>query len=59
MDPYEVQQLRQEMEDELSALVEKLGCGGWRIENGILPQIILTKREAETILERLEKGPQG
>lgn len=43
------------VEKELEELTEKLG-GGWRIEKGIMPVVVLTIVEARELASKLEKG---
>jgi hypothetical protein len=42
-----------ETERQLERLAKRLG-GGWRIEQGVMPLILLTQREAERLVERLD-----
>lgn len=45
---------RAEIERELKELTQKLG-GGWRIEKGIMPVVVLTIDEARELDRRLDK----
>lgn len=47
---------REQTENELEDLTRvKLKCGGWRIHQGVMPQVILTLIEARAVVERIEK----
>jgi hypothetical protein len=47
-----------EQEREVQRLAEKLG-GGWRIEQGVMPVVVLTITEAQRLAYRLEaRGAQ-
>lgn len=51
---------RAELERELKDLVRnKFKCGGWRIEQGIMPVVVLTIVEARDLAQKLERGNDG
>lgn len=49
---------RAEIEAELARLTKKLG-GGWRIEKGIMPVVVLTLIEAQGLEAKLDRSGDG
>jgi hypothetical protein len=47
---------RRDLELELERIAKKLG-GGWRIEHGLMPVVVLTLREAQALERRLNARP--
>lgn len=44
-------------EETVREQAQKLG-GGWRMEHGVIPVVVLTTFEAGKVIERLERNPE-